>query len=190
MGRTWLWIPCFLTRKDEDSCGIILIFFWGRVIIKRTVLREIMAQKKGLKFFSRSIFNVPRWIGWESLRNNASNIGQMYRSLFKSSSEPGVHETFEEAVVRMQLTAKDLQEAENAYLMKSRFYLVMLALALSYHVYLIYQHYWASALVMLSFDFMLASFYFRESFWLTQIRQRRLGLTFKEWLCINFLGKS
>ena len=159
-------------------------------MIIRTVLRVIMAKKKGLKFFSRSIFNVPRWIGWESLRNNASSISQMYRALFKASQKPAVNETFEEAVVRMGLTEKDLRHSERAYLVKSRFYLVMVVAALCYHGYLLYQQYWASAIVMVSFDFMLMSFYFRESFWLTQIRQRRLGLTFKEWLCINFLGKS
>ncbi len=149
-----------------------------------------MAKKKGFKFFTRSIFNVPRWIGWESLRNNASSIGQMYRSLFKMPMEPGISESFEEAVVRLNLSEKDILAAEKAYQYKARFYLVLILIALGYHVYLIKQAYWSASFVMISFDLMLLSFYFRESFWLTQIRQRRLGLSFKEWLCINFLGKS
>lgn len=147
-----------------------------------------MAKKKGFRFWTRSIFNVPRWIGWHDLRKNASTISDLYRNLFKIKPGIAFRESFEEAIERMGLSEADIENVGRMYYLRSLMFLGCLALGLLYHAYLISHHYWGAAIVMLSMDFMLFSFWFREYFWYTQIKHRRLGLTLSQWfkLCIQY----
>ena len=145
-----------------------------------------MAKRKGVRFFTRSIFDVPRWIGWNSLKQNASSISQMYRSLVHVPKTPKITETFEEAVMRMNLTEADIKKSEKNYTFSANLYFGVFIVALCYHFYLVLNQHWTSAFVMVSFDAMMFSFWFRESFRLMQIKQRRLGQNFKEWVCHIF----
>lgn len=145
-----------------------------------------MAKKKGLRFFSRSIFDVPRWIGWQSLKNNAGSISRMYHSLIRMPEKSNFSESYEEAIIRMNLSKEDLERSQAHYRKTANFYFTLFLCGLGYHFYLIFNHYWVSAFVMISFDLMLFSFWFKESFWLMQITKKQLGLSFKDWLCHIF----
>lgn len=149
-----------------------------------------MTKQRGLRFWTRSIFNVSRWIGWPDIKKNASNIHVLYKVFFATKPVSLYRETFEEAVDRMGLSEEDIQHIASQYYNKSLFYLGILTAGLLYHIYLIWHKYWAAAIVMCSIDFMLFSFWFREHFWYTQIKIRRLGLSFKEWLqlCLQRTG--
>lgn len=140
-----------------------------------------MAKSKGLRFWTRSIFNVPRWIGWNDLRNNAATISGMYKTLFRSRPVSSYRETFEEAIERLGMSEADIERVCQQYYQRSLIFLSVMFLGIFYHVYLLYHRYWSAGIVMMSIDFMLFSFWFREHFWYTQIKRRRLGFTFTEW---------
>lgn len=145
-----------------------------------------MAKQRGFRFWTRSIFNIPRWIGWHDLKKNASTISDLYRSLFKSRTVSVFRETFEEAVERMGLSEADIAQVGRMYYVRSLVFAGVFLLGLAYQFFLLSHHYWGAALVMLSIDFMILSFWFREHFWYTQIKHRRLGLTFSQWLKLCF----
>lgn len=142
------------------------------------------AKKKGFRFWTKSMFNVSRWLGWQDLRSNASNIHQLYQMLFTIPTRPVFRETFEQAIERMGLDEAHLAEVKLAYFRRANLFLALLVLGLVYHVYLLFHQQWMASFVMISIDFMLFAFWFREHFWYTQMRVRRLGLTFKEWLVL------
>lgn len=141
-----------------------------------------MAARKGFRFWARSVFNVPRWVGWDDLRRNAANISTLCRHLFRYKASVAYRESFEEAVARMGLSEEDIMGLARAFQRRAWLFLTVFFLSLLYHAVLIYYHRWEAAIVMLSIDFMVWAFWFREHFWYTQIKQRRLGLSFKEWL--------
>ena len=121
-----------------------------------------MARQRGLRYWTRSIFNVPRWVGWNEIKRNAENIQSLYRSFFTSKPVSLYRETFEQAIERMGLTEHSLVVIQKNYFTRSLFYGLMLLLCLLYHCYLCVGHHWSAAIVMFSIDFMLFSFFFRE----------------------------
>ena len=149
-----------------------------------------MSKQRGIRYWTRSIFNVSRWVGWHNIKQNASNIQSLYNTLFKTNPVSLYRETFEQAVERMGLVEDDIDRVKKNYFRYSCLFLVLFILGLLYHAYLIYHEYWAASIVMCSIDFMLFAFWFREHFWYTQMKVRRLGLTVKEWIaqCFHFNG--
>lgn len=139
--------------------------------------------KYGIKRYVKSAFNVGGWLGYRSLSDNASFIKNMFSNLLKQPDKDLiVSESFEEAQLRMGLTENDISERCQHFLNMSRVYGIILLSGIGYLFYLISQKQWVATIMMLSFNLMMFSFYFRESFWYLQLRERRLGITFKDWV--------
>lgn len=140
--------------------------------------------KFGFRSTFKSLFNVKSWIGWHTLSQNGSWISQMVRGLAKVPQKNQVSETFAEACEKYGYTEEFLMEQADKFQLAARIYLVFLGIGVAYLGWLfIHQHY-AASIVMLPINFMLFSLFFRESFWLMQIKQRRLGMTMREWFNI------
>ncbi len=137
--------------------------------------------KYGFRYFTRRFLNIPRWMGSESLRSTAGYIRRLSRGLTESKQQ-SVKETFEEAVERLKLSEEDIQSRLKDYQRLAKIYFCLLVIAFVYFLYLVFHGYWVATIMMMTFMLLMFSFYFRESFWAVQIQQRRLGLTFKEWL--------
>lgn len=142
--------------------------------------------KKGL--FSG--LNPKQWIGFNQLQSDSKTLGSIAKSVFQRSKEAEKKETFEEALKRFNLTEEDLKKR-----MHSAKQLVMIFVAFggALFAYMIYQ--WSSGhftegFICLILSALTLSYAFREHFNLFQMRQRRLGCTYKEWFKSTFMGSK
>lgn len=141
----------------------------------------------GFRSTVKSLFNVKSWIGWDILVHNGSWIRAMYQDLLRPVSGPVVKETFEEACERYGYTPDFLKHQEGQFEQAAGVYLGFLVMGIAYMAWLLYYKKHLAFFVMIPLNFMLFAFYFRESFWLMQIRQKRLGMTFRDWVNIVVL---
>ena len=116
----------------------------------------------------------------------------MMQSLKKmvSPHETDVPETFQQAVVRLNLTDESLRK-QKASLLGLCFLMCFFGLCVFiYAIYLLFLGKWLASLislVVMSLSYVLA---FRYHFWYFQITQKKLGCTFKEWRNQDFLRGS
>lgn len=143
--------------------------------------------KLGFLSTVKSLFNVKSWLGWNNLVQNGVWIRKMYTGLSKQYAENPVKETFEQACQRYGYSADFLKSQELQFSQAATLYLVMLGFGILYMSWLLVKQKLMAFFVMIPLNFMLFAFYFRESFWLMQIRQKRLGMNFKDWLNIVVL---
>lgn len=148
--------------------------------------------KFGFRTTVKSLFNVKSWMGWGAIAQNGAWIRDMYGQLLRPHTISPVKETFEEACERYGYTAEFLKHQEGQFEKAVNLFLGVFCTGLLYMAWLLYTNRLLAGIVMVPLNFMLFSFYFRESFWLMQIRQRRLGMSFKDWLRITVLryGKA
>lgn len=139
--------------------------------------------KFGFKRRVKSLFNLTGWVGLNSIKEHGSLIRSLFSNVMarpKASSEK--MRTFDEAVEKFNLTEADLAAREKHFMQMSYIYGIILILGVSYWLYLGFAGKWSAFVMMFSFNFMIFSFFFRESFWLMQLKQRKLGMSFKDWL--------
>ena len=148
-----------------------------------------MASGHWVKNFLISFINVPAWMGLSGLRRTAGDISRMSRELFTFSRPPVREETFEQAVARFNLSEADLQQRQSAFGRLALVYLFVAGCLIIYAAYLWYKHDYLSVLMTLVLVLVAASFAFKEHFWYVQMRQRRLGLTPKDWF-LFLIGKT
>lgn len=147
------------------------------------------SSKYGVKDFLKSFINVPAWMGMNHLLRTANDISTLSRDLFTFKRPPLREETFEEAVARFNLSETDILQRQKAFGRLAAFYLFIAVCLGVYASYLFYKAAWLPVLMTLVLILVACSFAFKEHFWYAQMRQRRLGLTFKDWLLFA-IGKS
>ena len=138
-----------------------------------------MAKGKSRKFI-KTFLNVPRWIGVDQLSAAGSSIKSLFYSL-TTIKKPQFEETFEEAVKRMGLSEEDLAIKQKNCLIISIIYLLSALGMLIYSYILFAKGFFLATVSAVSLSVLLSSFFFREHFWYTQIKNKKLGYTFKEW---------
>ena len=143
--------------------------------------------KFGFRSAFKSLFNVKSWVGWDSLSQNGNWIRGMVRSLMRTPAKSPVSETFEEACEKYGYTPEFLKEQAEKFRLASKVYLAFLSAGVGYLVWLWHKKHWAAMIVMFPLNFMLFALFFRESFWLMQIRQKRLGMSMRDWFNITVL---
>lgn len=141
----------------------------------------------GFRSTIKSLFNVKSWLGWDSLVQNGVWIRSIYGKLVEQPVVSDRKETFNEACERYGYTPEFLAQQIVQFEKAAILYFSLLCLGVLYMAWLFFHHRWLAFFVMIPLNFMLFSFYFRESFWLMQIRQKRLGMGFRDWLNIVVL---
>lgn len=147
-----------------------------------------MGSRYGVKDFLKSFVNFPAWMGASHLKRTADDIGKMSKELFTVQSAQGREETFEEAVQRFNLSETDLAQRQRAFGRLAALYLFIFFCLGVYAVYLWHKHDYLSVLMTFVLMLVAGSFAFKEHFWYMQMRQKRLGLTPKEWFLLT-IGK-
>lgn len=150
-----------------------------------------MGFKKTVKKGLLSGLNPMRWVGYEQISGNAKTIKDLVNGLIRKPAKNATHEeTFEECLHRFNLTEADVKKR-----MKNAFRIVIFCLSLSvamigYTIYLFVQGLPLSAFVCIILTLVLLAYAFREHFNYFQMKQRRLGCTFKEWFTCTFKGSK
>jgi len=91
-------------------------------------------------------------------------------------------ETFEEAMLRLELTEADIEQRKKEFMRLWYFFVVLALAVLGYALYLAFAGTMIAALIAFCLSFYAFTQAFRFHFWLFQLKNRKLGCTFKEWL--------
>ncbi len=138
--------------------------------------------KFGFRSTFKSLFNVKSWIGWETVSQNGSWIQGMFTSIIRRPKQSSIKETYDEACERYGYTPDFLINQENGFRKASLSYLGVFFVGLGYMGWLYYKQHRLAAGIMIPINFMLFSLFFRESFWLMQLRHKKLGMTLRDWI--------
>lgn len=136
-----------------------------------------MAKKKG---FFGSTFQFSRWMGMAEIKNNATAIKDLFNSI-TDKEKPEFTETFEEAVIRLELTESEITQRTLNFLKLTWVYLFFAFCVLVYAAYLYYMGDILGMFMCFPVISVLCSFSFKEHFWYTQMKHRRLGMSAKDW---------
>lgn len=124
---------------------------------------------------------VDKWMSWDYISETTGRIKDTVSDL-ATPQKAKYNETFEEAMIRLNLTESDIAQRKTEF--TRLFYLfIFIGLAIiGYAIYLAYLGHFGGCLI----SFCLAGFCFANAFkwhfWLFQLRHRKLGCTVKEWL--------
>lgn len=133
--------------------------------------------------------NVTRWVGWDQVAAEGKNIVNMAKDLIKVKAPETHAETFEQAVIRLNLTEDDIQKRRKSLLMGASVYLLFAFALLIYAFYLfIWSENFLAGLLALIVAGLALAFTYREHFWYFQMTVRRLGCSFKDWVSFTFRG--
>lgn len=147
-----------------------------------------MAKKHRVTGFFKSMFNVRLWTGYDRIKDQGSQIKDEYQRMF-TVKEAGHEENLEEVMQRFQLSESDLQDRMRDFYRLSMMMLVMFVPVFCYFVYMLISLHLHAAFLSLVVSFFPLVLAFRYHFWYYQLKQRRLGVTFKEWLRHGVLGE-
>lgn len=140
-----------------------------------------MSEKKGLRAYMARTFNLYQWAGAKSLIVSGNNIRHLFSEMtvVKKSVR---RETFAQAVVRLGLTAKDIQDREKQYRLTSSVFGLFFIFGVVYSLMLYLREDYLTSLMAVAYTVLMFAFFFRESFWYMQVKKRELGKNVTDWL--------
>ena len=153
-----------------------------------------MKRKKARRTFGviKSVFNVRQWSDYDRLKAFTTYIGETIKTVFVPTKIVPVDTTvsFENAKIENNLTDEGLNKRKNALLRLSLLMCCLGILILGYAIYQASFGTWKAAMVSMVISMIGFVLAFRYHFWYFQIKERKLGCTFKEWYQKGFLGKK
>jgi len=136
----------------------------------------------------KSLFNVRAWVSYDHLKAGTRSLFQLGRGLLvpkKSTTQ----ESFEQAKARLDLDDEKLDAKAN-HLFRIAILFVVFAIALlGYALYHAMKGHWLATLISFSLTFLMLSLAFRYHFWFFQIKHKKLGCSFSEWMNAKVDGR-
>lgn len=141
-----------------------------------------MAKKRRIRGFIQNNFNLKTWLGYEHIKSGAGIITSAARTAVNtSSSTKQPDEEFNDAIARLNLSDKDLDDRQTGYLKNFYiFFLLGFILAL-YCLYRFYSGQFLAGIVSFLLTGLAFVFSMFSHFWYFQIKNRKLGCSLKEW---------
>lgn len=132
---------------------------------------------------NRKTFVNPRaWLDYDGLKAQTLMLRDVLKGLF-TKVKPTKEETFQEAVKRLHLSAKDIEDGITSYRSYALLFTVLGFLVFFYSFYLLFQH---VAILGFAVGMGASGLFFSQAFqydfWALQMRRRKLGLSFDDWL--------
>lgn len=137
------------------------------------------------KRFFRKHLDFPKWMGLKDVFSRMKLIPALYANLTAVKKET-YKETYEEAVVRLSLSQEEINKKKNQYLMASSIYVLFGLLSLVYAVSFLKTVKWYGCFLATMVAIIFFAHAFQTHFWYTQMRKKKLGINFREWLCALF----
>ena len=143
-----------------------------------------------IKKIIKPAVDVPKWIGYRQLvKSNRLFFGFIKKFFIPDQAK--TEESFEEALLRLKLTPADLIQRSKEFTRLMKVWIFLFFLSISYGIYLFYNHDFRGFFPCLGISIIILTQIFRYHFWLFQIKQRRLGCGFRDWLGSQFIiGKK
>lgn len=146
-----------------------------------------MKVTKAIKGMLKPLVDLPRWLGWKQISANTANLKDIIVRLF-IPQKPTHEETFDQAIARLNLTEEQIQKRYQMFFYQLIFWVSFAVIILGYAIYLAGRHSPHGFLACIAIALVVLSQAFRAHFWIFQIKQRRLGCTFREYLNSGILG--
>jgi intracellular multiplication protein IcmV len=136
--------------------------------------------------FSR-IFNVRSWIDFDRTKSFTLYLVNGFKRMFvPQKNESG--ETFDEAMSRLNISEKELQDRKSALYRLSLLMSAAAILIFGYAIYHVLYGSYRAVIVSLVVMLIALALAFRYHFWYFQIKERKLGCTMQEWYRKGLLG--
>ena len=135
------------------------------------------------------IFNVRSWLDFDRLKAFTLYLVNGFKQMFIPQKKEA-KESFEQALNRLNIDEKDLDEKKKSLY---RLSLLMCSSAAVIFIYMSYQMVFGGIkAVILSFILMLIALVlaFKYHFWYFQIKERKLGCSIAEWYKQGFMGEK
>jgi intracellular multiplication protein IcmV len=139
-----------------------------------------------IKKIIKPAVDVPKWIDYQQLvKSNRSIFGFIKKFFIPEQAK--TQESFEEALLRLKLTPADLIQRNKEFTRLMWVWILLFCFSLIYSVYLLHNHALRGFFPCLGMSVIILTQIFRYHFWLFQIKQRRLGCGFRDWLNSQFI---
>ena len=140
----------------------------------------MFSKKRSFRAYLASSFNFSNWMGVTLLTRSGKSLIQLYRGLV-TPPVAGTKESFTQAVLRLQVSERQIRHQLYYYKITSGIYGLFLLFGLIYTGILVAYSSIESALMAAAYCFLMGAFFFRESFWYMQIKKRKLGMHPLDW---------
>lgn len=141
--------------------------------------------------FVNPIVKLPNYLDIKQLANTTKAIGGILKPLFVM---PGAaekkEESFDEALTRLNLTEEDIAKRQQEFRRLLFVYLIIGILLFCYTFYLAWERSIHGTIATFVITLIAFVQVFRYHFWLFQLKNRKLGCTFREWWNSGILGES
>lgn len=137
----------------------------------------------GIKNAGGAIFNfrVTKWVGLDQIKANSRNLVNIGQSLI-TPQQANYKETFEEALVRLNITEEQIQQRRKEFTRLMVIYLGISLLIFAYSIFIVYKYKNIMGFIMgFALTIFALTHAFKYHFWIYQIKHRRLGCTLREW---------
>lgn len=147
---------------------------------------EYNANLKTSSLFKK-VFKYKSWADWERTRSMTLYLfNSIKRFVIPACSESKA--SFAEAQAKLQLTDQDLLSRAKGLF---RLYIIMVVFSIIFFgssIYHLVQGHYRAFFLGGSLNFVSLSLAFRYHFWYYQIKQRKLGVSLKEWFFQGLIG--
>jgi intracellular multiplication protein IcmV len=131
--------------------------------------------------------SVKSWVGWDFLKSNTMYVKDSAKSAFEMPKATH-EESFEEAQARLKLTDAELKDKQSGFLRIAIVIGVFGLLCLLYTFYLLWNLQIGAAFVALAVTGLCLANAARYHFWYFQVKNHKLGCTWREWLDAKISG--
>jgi len=129
----------------------------------------------------KSMVDVPSWLGYKYIKQHTLFLYQAFKGI-STPLQATRKESFAEALQRLNLTEAELDIKRKSLIRSVIIFVIASAVAFIYmgYLFIIGQLFGGVISLLLTCVFLVKAF--EASFWNFQIKHRKLGCNFKEWL--------
>jgi intracellular multiplication protein IcmV len=126
-------------------------------------------------------FRVGKWMGVDQVKQSYSQLYQITLAVFRPE-QAELSETFEEALIRLDLTEADIEQRRIEFTRLMIIYAFVSLAIFSYSIWIVYAYKNLLGFGMgFSITIFALTYAFRYHFWLFQIKHRKLGCSLRDW---------
>lgn len=151
---------------------------------KRTVIRTPGVTYRAARGLYKNFFNVSAWLSFDYMKNSFASMYALLKSIFQKP-ESTRQESFEQAMLRMNLSEKDIDQRYEQSKRLSWLYATMMSVIWAYSLYLFLVAPLLSGALAFVVGGICALKFVKMRFWMYQIRERRLGCSLRDWLGLH-----
>lgn len=148
-----------------------------------------MGRRREKKGVIKSLFNFRAWSDFDRIADQSRKLADSVDDVFHPSSE-GRKEDFEQAKRRLNLTEQDIEHRKSIFFRLAILMMILFFPVLGYALNLFMQGHWHSGILGVVVSMIPLVLAFRYHFWYYQLKQRKLGISFQEWLHHGLLGEK